>query len=760
MPSDLSEFDEKHDSSSFTSQSDLCGSALLDIICGGHVIIKTILELSNQVPSPILSASTLDSETMNKTRLNKAKKQSTGTWMFASSSPSKNVIKNNLAESIPSNTSYLIDFTYLDDPERYDSQDIGNIKKLDQLEQNFQTMYKPILIKFHQLFHRIYSYQVDLVRFASELEKGYFVQHSVESVLLDTIGQRLLCEAVYIWGTMLILIELYLPGPVRERLIIAHHRYYCDSSKNRKSQSSLEDLCKLFSRTPDRTKNESQKYNQALSPKKRPIVHEDLFTRFLLPSNLIKNVIGCLLSNDIYCRAPCFPNFDHRSNRLSNQSCMIFVVLYMDLNVLKEEGNKMRIVVDKFFYDNWRLTLYDGTVVDLSVEWNARFPAANSAIGGLVLHKNVTSLTLKNDCLIQECTEKLKIYQGKNCNTLTEEYVLDNENELLDCMRCTNVAIRWRILHHTFSNEAIDTSSDKVITMKLVNLILMSSQFEFDLKEKFKQLLTSKNKICRIARKIAKKNMTELSQYFHGKTQAFVEKVQTNVDLANWFAGMANEIQLLTFESNEHFTVMGRKIQLCIQALDDVEKFELIDQNLQVKKVLKETKLALFHIVRVVSIKDDICFRVDSISEFFYGRKLIKKYVSAFHSQILRNPNNVGQLRALFLKLKSILVTPTTRLLQHGNMSNEFSALTHYYSESIVEFVRDILDIIPISMFSTLKRIVDIQEKKLMSLPSKVEVDSLDAYSQLNDRSKLAKITYELSILSEGDNDLHILFLK
>jgi len=31
----------------------------------------------------------------------------------------------------------------------------------------------------------------------------------------------------------------------------------------------------------------------------------------------------------------------------------------------------------------------------------------------------------------------------------------------------------------------------------------------------------------------------------------------------------ANEIQLLTFESNEHFTVMGRKIQLCIQALDD-----------------------------------------------------------------------------------------------------------------------------------------------------------------------------------------------
>jgi WASH complex subunit strumpellin len=44
-------------------------------------------------------------------------------------------------------------------------------------------------------------------------------------VLLDVDGKRLMCEALYLIGVMLIFMDLKMPGPIREVLIIAHYRH-------------------------------------------------------------------------------------------------------------------------------------------------------------------------------------------------------------------------------------------------------------------------------------------------------------------------------------------------------------------------------------------------------------------------------------------------------------------------------------------------------------------------------------------------------
>jgi hypothetical protein len=87
---------------------------------------------------------------------------------------------------------------------------------------------------------------------------GFFIEHTAESVLLDKSGKELMCEALYLLGVMCVrrrsrphvlgartraltarrcpqrrylFLDIKLPGPVRERLFIAHLRikvfYFC-----------------------------------------------------------------------------------------------------------------------------------------------------------------------------------------------------------------------------------------------------------------------------------------------------------------------------------------------------------------------------------------------------------------------------------------------------------------------------------------------------------------------------------------------------
>lgn len=52
------------------------------------------------------------------------------------------------------------------------------------------------------------------------------------------------CESLYVYGAMLLLCDLYIPGNVRERLLVAFYRY-----STNQSQSNIDDVCKLLRET-------------------------------------------------------------------------------------------------------------------------------------------------------------------------------------------------------------------------------------------------------------------------------------------------------------------------------------------------------------------------------------------------------------------------------------------------------------------------------------------------------------------------------
>ena len=58
----------------------------------------------------------------------------------------------------------------------------------------------------------------------SDVEDGIYIEFTFEAILYDTEGKRLMCESLYLYGVMLLLTDRLIPGPVRERLIVAHFR--------------------------------------------------------------------------------------------------------------------------------------------------------------------------------------------------------------------------------------------------------------------------------------------------------------------------------------------------------------------------------------------------------------------------------------------------------------------------------------------------------------------------------------------------------
>jgi WASH complex subunit strumpellin len=44
-------------------------------------------------------------------------------------------------------------------------------------------------------------------------------------VLQDEEGRQLMCEALYLYGVMLLLMDLRIPGFVRERMLVSYYRY-------------------------------------------------------------------------------------------------------------------------------------------------------------------------------------------------------------------------------------------------------------------------------------------------------------------------------------------------------------------------------------------------------------------------------------------------------------------------------------------------------------------------------------------------------
>ncbi|RHY74635.1 hypothetical protein DYB34_013741, partial [Aphanomyces astaci] len=192
----------------------------------------------------------------------------------------------------------------------------------------------------------------------------------------------------------------------------------------------------------------------------------------------------------------------------------------------------------------------------------------------------------------------------------------------------------------------------------------------------------------------------------------------------------------------------GRRIKRLIEALGHVEQFDQIDTSLQVKAFLSESRAYLTEMVRTVRVRPEVMGIIEAVSDLSYAWEIINDFMSILHTRVKRDPSCVILLRALFLKLASILDVPLTRIYQCK--SSDVISVAEYYSGEIVDYVRRVMEIIPQSVFRILAGIIKLQTDHMKVIPVKIEANLLKNHAQLSERYRLARATNEVSKYTEG----------
>ncbi|XP_038056716.1 WASH complex subunit 5-like [Patiria miniata] len=682
----------------FLADNNLCGQTLLKLVSRGNAIIAELLRLADFIP-PVFK---LD---------NKFDQMKYGDILF--------------------------DFNYFKGSEYYDNK-IDSRPELQDLDEMFRENHIDILRRFYLAFEGIHKYVTDLNRFLEDLEEGVYIQQTLETVLLNEDGKQLLCESLYLYGVMLLVVDMRIDGPVRERMLVSYHRY---SAAKAAVDSNMDDVCKLLRST-----------GFYVAPgARRPLNYpENYFKRIPISSNFIEMVIARLRSDDIYNQISAYPLPEHRSTALATQAAMLYVILYFSPETLHNQQAKMREIVDKHFPDNWMISVYMGIIVNLADMWEP-YKAAKTAMNNTMDLNNVKTLTVNHNQKVGQLIKLLRQYLTEG--TLTEEFVLDNIPKLMNCLRESNVNLRWLMLHTADgpwdANKKLRMMRDTMITESKYNpkmlfeLLLDAAQFEFKLKEMFKKMLSEKQKKWELYKQESVERMIELGEVFSGTKP--LTRVAKNDNLQAWFAEMAKQITSLNYDDS---TAAGRKIVQLIQALEEVQEFHQLESNLQVRQFLLDTRKFLHQMIRTINIKEEVLITMQIVADLSYAWELIDTYTPYMQQGIKGNPGLVTKLRATFLKLASALDLPLIRI----NLANspDLISVSQYYSSELVAYVRKVLQIIPQTMFSLLSQIIQLQTHHIKEVPTRLEKEKLRDFAQLDLRYEVARLTHSISVFTEG----------
>ena len=170
----------------FLDEKNVCGQTLLHLVSRGSAIISEVLRLSQHIPSalagwlpPVAAAA--------------AAEQGSG----SSNAPSAEAAKY---------APVLFDFKYLSSPEQQDRA-VNTSAALAELDDEFFASHEEVLARFYALFENVWRYNADYARYLADLNEGYYIQHSTAGVLLEPAGKQLMCEALYLLGVMLLLLD-------------------------------------------------------------------------------------------------------------------------------------------------------------------------------------------------------------------------------------------------------------------------------------------------------------------------------------------------------------------------------------------------------------------------------------------------------------------------------------------------------------------------------------------------------------------------
>lgn len=683
------------------AENNLCGQVLLRLVARGNSIIAELLRLSGYVPQ-VFRLET------------KAEQQKYG--------------------------DVVLDFTYFKAPEGYNKK-IEDSQALSDIDDEIRESHSSITGRIYSAFESIHRYVTELNTYLQDLNEGLYIQRTLENVFTDEDGKQLMCEALYLYGIMLLVVDSVFLGLVRERIIVAHHRH---AGQKATSDTNIDDVCKLLRSTG---------YSNVPGTRRPANYPEEYFKRVPLPNSYLSLVIGHLRSDDIYHQVQAYPSPEHRSAALANQAAMLYVCLYFTPSVLHSQTAKMREIVDKYFPDNWMISYYMGMTVNLIDAWEP-YKAAKQALNNTLEAANIREQASKVGAKVVNLVKRTDQLLGEG--SMSESRVLDHSNRILNLLRECNVTLRWVILHAASlgkaggeGNKRCKTIREQAVSdmqyssMSVFHLLLNTAILEHDLNRTYKKLVEEKAERWDKYRKDANDHVLELAEVFAGSRP--LARVAKNDRLNKWFKDTGEQIMGLDLEEP---STAGRKIIQLIQALKEVKEFHGLESSAGVVQAVGEVVSCLQTLVKVAGVAEDNLVTLSLISDFSYAWILVDEYTKIMQSAIKKDPSHVAKMRATFLKLSSGLDLPLLRINQAH--SPDLISVSAYYSGELVSYIRKVLQIIPETMFGLLAKIIKLQTEKIKPVPTRLDKDKMRDFAQLQERYQMAELSHGVAVLAEG----------
>lgn len=475
------------------------------------------------------------------------------------------------------------------------------------------------------------------------------------------------------------------------------------------------------------------------------------FSRVAIRPDFIEKVIGKLRSEDIYNQLAVYTIPEHQASALAAQASMLVVCLFFTPHYLHTDTSRMREIVDKFFPSNWVVPIYMGVTINIIDYWE-NFKAAKSALNNTCNNKMVREIFAKRGGSIPMLTNKT--HQLLKEGTLTDDFVLDNINKILNLLLNSNLVLRWLLLHNTDvifydHNKKSKQLKDTVLKetnydpLKMLELMISTAELELKVREILNKLLDNRVESWNANKALAIEAINSLSELFSGAKH--VTKIQENEQLRLWFDNIAKQVASLGEPISSKSI---KKVTQLIQALDEVEEFHGIKSTSTIVQFLTESKEALKNLLRAASLKEDSLVTLETIADVSYAWCTIDTYTKYMQDSIKENPAVTSRLRALFLKLASAMEIPLLRINQAH--SDDLVSVSQYYSNELIKYIQKVLQIIPEMVFSIVEKIIDLQTWTIKEIPTRLEKEKLRDYAQLEHRMEVAKLTHSASTFTTG----------
>ena len=606
-------------------------------------------------------------------------------------------------------------------------------QELFDKDEDFRENYIELIERFYSLFDSIYQYITDWKIFIGQVKNGKFIQHTIDTILSHKEIRPVFVESVFSAGVMLLLVDKLIPGPMREKLIVSYYRY-----KGQSTIPNFQEIFKLFAQTGYFPPTSFSNPKDEVKPKKYPI---EYFKRCKLETSLVEKIIGTVVGNDIYEQQLAYPTTnEYQTLAYSQQGSLLVVILFFCPDLLEKDRRIMYDIFSKHYHDNIVISFYMGYTIDIYEYWRDFKEAGN------VLDSNIKANYLreeKNRKLARISVVDNKIKEYLNEGVMTEEYVLKNIENLLMIMREGNLILRWFILQRDITNKKFREIINEGLSNKdLISLLLNLSQFEDLLKTMFQKLVFNKEEMWENDRNYCIQKLSELISYYSGNSAFNTMKLE---GYSKYFEDVSTRINKL---NNKNPNRVGIHIGKIKDDLYEIGKIHYINESANARENIKLINGRLDHMLLIVNVKKNYLISISKISDFSFAWISIHDYSQEMQRILQSNSKNVLLLRAAFLKIASILNFPLVHLYEID--SEDIDSVTKYYSGELVSFVREILQIIPISVFTLLDDVSKIFSSGFQEIPIKLQKKDVKLYAQNEKRFKLAKDAHLISVFTKG----------